>query len=155
MIIGNYILGSGLSSRLGARIRGQEGLSYSVGSGFQAPIDADGAQFNAQAIAAPQNIAQVEASFLDELQIILRDGYTDEEVESAKQAWIQSRQVSRSQDGSIVGMLASNLHNDRTMAAQADLEARVATLTADEIRAAMRRHLDLDGLIIMKGGDFE
>jgi hypothetical protein len=41
------------------------------------------------------------------------------------------------------------------MAAQAELETKVAALTADEIRDAMRRHLDLDGLIIMKGGDFE
>jgi zinc protease len=154
-VLGNYILGSGLSSRLGARIRGEEGLSYSVGSSFQAPINSDGAQFNAQAIAAPQNVAQVEASFIDEMQNILRDGYTDEEVESAKRAWIQSRQVARSQDGSIVGMLASNIHNDRRMAAQAELEAKVSALTPDRILDAMRRHIDLDGLIIMKGGDFE
>jgi zinc protease len=155
LVLGNYILGSGLSSRLGARIRGEEGLSYSVGSSFQAPINSDGAQFNAQAIAAPQNVAQVEASFIDEMQNILRDGYTDEEVESAKRAWIQSRQVARSQDGSIVGMLASNIHNDRRMAAQAELEAKVSALTPDRILDAMRRHIDLDGLIIMKGGDFE
>ena len=156
LVLGNYILGSGsMSSRLGVRIRGEEGLSYSVGSSFFAPSNSDGAQFNANAIAAPQNIAQVEASFLDEMQKVLTDGYTDEEVESAKRAWIQSRQVSRSQDGSIVSMLVSNLHEDRTMASQAELEARVSALTADEIRAAMQRHLDLDGLIIMKGGDFE
>ncbi len=52
-------------------------------------------------------------------------------------------------------MLASNLHNDRTMAFHAELEVKVQALTTDDIRDAMRRHLDLEGLIIMKGGDFE
>ncbi|MGD8340206.1 MAG: pitrilysin family protein [Gammaproteobacteria bacterium] len=155
MVLGNYILGSGLSSRLGNRIRTEEGLSYSVGSGFAAPSNSDGAQFNAQAIAAPQNVPQVEASFLDELGQVLTDGYTAEEVESAKGAWLQSRQVSRSQDGAIVGMLGANLRDDRTMAFAAELEARVAALTPAEIREAMNRHLDVDSLIIMKAGDFQ
>ena len=155
MVLGNYIMGSGLSSRLGARIRGEEGLSYSVGSSFSAPSNSDGAQFMAQAIAAPENIPQVESSFLDEIETILRDGYTDEEIESAKRAWIQNRQVSRSQDGAILGMLASNLQNDRTMAFHSELEARVESLTANEVRAAMRGNLDLEALIIVKAGDFE
>ena len=41
------------------------------------------------------------------------------------------------------------------MAFAAELEARVAALTADEIRDAMNRHLGIDSLIIMKAGDFE
>lgn len=155
MVLGNYILGSGLASRLGSRIRTEEGLSYSVGSGFFAPSDSDGAQFNGQAIAAPENIPQVEASFLDELGLVLSEGYSEEEVEAATGAWLQSRQVSRSQDGNIVGMLGANLREDRTMAFAADLEARVAALTPDEIRDAMNRHLSIDSLIIMKAGDFE
>ena len=83
------------------------------------------------------------------------DHVGDDEVESAKGAWLQSRQVSRSQDGAIVGMLGANLRDDRTMAFAAELEARVAALTPTEIRDAMNRHLDLDSLIIMKAGDFE
>lgn len=155
MVLGNYILGSGLGSRLGARIRTEEGLSYGVGSSFFAPSVSDGGQFNGQAIAAPQNIAQVEASFLDELRKVLAEGYTDEEISTAQAAWVQSRQVSRSQDNALVATLVSNLHENRTMAFASDLEARVSALTADEVRAAMNRHLNLDDLIIMKAGDFE
>jgi len=156
MVLGNYILGgSGLASRLGERIRNEEGLSYSVGSGFAAPTGSDAAQFNGQAIAAPQNIPQVEASFLDELGNVLEAGFTDDEVAAAQSAWIQSRQNSRSQDGSLLGQLATNLHYDRTMAQSAELEARVAALTPDDIRDAMNRHIDIDQLIIMKAGDFD
>ena len=52
---GNYILGSGPASRLFGRIRGREGLSYGVGSGFGASPRSDGATFTVNAISAPQN----------------------------------------------------------------------------------------------------
>ena len=109
----------------------------------------------AQAIAAPQNIDQVEASFLDEMTTILRDGYSDEEVAAAQNSWSQNRQVARSQDGTLTSMLVTDLHYDRTMQWDADLEAKVLALTPDDIRAAMNRHIDLDALTIMKGGDFD
>jgi len=155
LVLGNYILGSGAGSRLFARIRGEEGLSYGVSSGFSAPVLGDGGQFAAQAISAPQNVAQVEASFLDEVGKILREGYSDEEIEAAKRSWAQNRQVQRAQDGSLAGMLVTNMHYDRTMAYDAELEAKVLALTSDDIRDAMRRHIDLDAMSIMKGGDFE
>jgi zinc protease len=154
MVLGTYILGDGVGSRLFARIRGEEGLSYGVSAGFSAPTLGDGAQFTAQAIAAPENVAQVEASFLDELGIILRDGYSDDEVAAAQRSWTQNRQVSRAQDGTVTSMLVTDLHYDRTMEWDAELEAKVQALTAADIRAAMNRHLGLDGLTIMKGGDF-
>jgi len=155
LLLGSYILGDGPGSRLFGRVRGEEGLSYSVGAGFSAPTLGDGGQFAAQAIAAPQNIAQVEESILDELATILRDGYSDEEVAAAKRSWAQNRQVARGQDATVTGMLVSDLHFARTMQWDADLEARVQALTPAEIRAAMNRHIDIDALTIMTGGDFE
>jgi zinc protease len=155
MELGAYILGNGPGSRLFSRIRGEEGLSYGVAAGFSAPSSSDGAQFTGQAISAPQNVEQVEASFFDEVATILRDGYSEEEVEAAKRSWTQNRQVARSRDGSLVSMLAGHLHYDRTMQWEADLEARVLALTAADIREAMNRHIDLDAMTVMKGGDFE
>jgi zinc protease len=154
LVLGNYILGQGASSRLFSRIRGREGLSYGVGSQFQAAARADGARFAVNAISAPQNSARVEAAFRDELTIVLRDGYSDEELATAKQSWSQGRQVARSQDGALTGMLLGATHNGRTMAWDAELEARVRALTADDVQAAMRRHLDLERMTFIKSGDF-
>jgi zinc protease len=154
MVLGNYILGSGASSRLFSRIRGREGLSYGVGSQFSAPAKSNGARFAVTAIAAPQNAAKVEASFRDELTTILKDGYSDQEVAAAKQSWSQARQIGRSQDGALTGMLLGGTHNGRTMAWDAELEAKVAALTPAASHAAMQRHLELDKMAFMKGGDF-
>ena len=154
LVLGNYILGQGASSRLFGRIRGKEGLSYGVGSQFNAPVKSNGARFAVQAISAPQNASKVEASFRDEVATVLRDGYSDEEVATSKEAWLQARQVSRTQDGALTGSLLAGLHNGRTFAWDADLDAKVRALKAADIRAAMQRHLDLAKMTFMKGGDF-
>jgi zinc protease len=155
LVLGNYILGQGPASRLFGRIRGREGLSYGVGSGFNASPRSDGASFTVNAIAAPQNVERVEASFRDELATILRDGYTEEELEAAKQAFAQARQVSRTQDGGLAGTLGLWEHVGRTMAWTAELEARVQALTVADVRDAMRRHFDVERMTFMRGGDFE
>jgi zinc protease len=155
LVLGNYILGSGPASRLFGRIRGREGLSYGVGSGFGAAPRSDGASFTVNAISAPQNSERVEASFRDELANILRDGYTEEEVAQAKVSWAQQRQVARTQDGGLAGTLGLWTHVGRTMAWDAEFETKVQALTVAEIRDAMRRHLDVNKMTFMRGGDFE
>lgn len=154
LVFGNYLLGQGPASRLFGRIRGREGLSYGVGSSFSASPRSDGASFTVNAIAAPQNVAAVEASFRDELATVLRDGYTEEEFAAAKQSWAQGRQVARTQDGGLAGTLGLWIHVGRTMAWDAELEARVQALTVTEVRDAMRRHLDVERMTFMRGGDF-
>ena len=155
LVLGNYILGSGAASRLFSRIRGREGLSYGVSSGFSASPRSDAASFTVNAIAAPQNAARVEESFRDELATVLRDGYTAEEFAEAKRSWAQARQVGRTEDGGLANQLGLWTHVGRTMAWDAELEARVAALTVEEVRDAMRRHLDVEKMVFMKGGDFE
>jgi zinc protease len=154
LLFGNYILGQGPASRLFGRIRQREGLSYGVGSGFNASPRSDGATFTVNAIAAPQNVAKVEASFRDELAKVLSEGYTQEEFTAAKVSWAQGRQVTRAQDPALVGTLAQWTHVGRTMAFDAELEAKVAALTTAQVRDAMSRHLDVNKMTFMKGGDF-
>ncbi|HLR04400.1 MAG TPA: pitrilysin family protein, partial [Pyrinomonadaceae bacterium] len=101
--LGHYMLGGGfLSSRLAARIRQKEGLSYGVGSGvFVSAVDHYG-RFMATAIYAPQNVDKLEAAFKEEIARMLKDGFTAEEVEAAKSGYLQSRQVSRAQDNELL-----------------------------------------------------
>jgi zinc protease len=154
LLFANYLLGQGINSRLFARIRGREGLSYGVGSSLSVSPADDNALFLANAISAPENADRVEASFRDELSIILRDGFSEEEIAIGKVSWAQSQQVNRSQDQALASRLLVLNRYGRTLVWDADLEARVQALTTQDIVGAMRRHLDLSALTIMKGGDF-
>jgi zinc protease len=156
LVLAGYMIGGGvLNSRLARRIRVEDGLSYGVGGGISGhPIDPVG-QFSAFAIYAPENAEQLEAAFVEEMEKVLADGFTAEEMAVAVQGYLESRQLSRAQDPSLAGQISGNLYFDRTFAFDADFEERVRSLTLDEINAAVRRHLDLSKITIVKAGDFE
>jgi zinc protease len=154
MVMANYMYGGGIASRLPNRIRNVEGLSYTVNSNFTAPVLGDAAAFSAAAIANPRNIPQVQSSFADELARTLRDGFTASELTAAKGAIQDSRIQGRSSDAGLLNVIAAREQYGRTLAWDAQLEAKLAALTVDEVNAAFRRHVDSAMMSIVKGGDF-
>ena len=154
LLAGEMIGGGVLNSRLSRRIRDEEGLSYVVQAFISGhPVDAAG-QFVAVAIFAPENVDKVEAALIEELEKVLNDGFTQEELDGARQGWLEGRQLGRSQDGNLAGGLSQNLYFDRTFQFDADLEERVRSATLEEVNQAIRDRLDLSKLTIVKAGDF-
>jgi zinc protease len=150
------MLGGGfLNSRLATRIRVKDGLSYGVGSSLSAKSHEKDGQYEAFAIAAPQNVAKVEAAFKEEIARALKDGFTQKEMDDDRHGWLQSQQVNRAEDGWLVRALTTRDYDSRTMAFDADLEKKVAALTPDDVVQALRRHIDLARFSIVKAGDFK
>lgn len=155
LVLGNYMLGGGfLNSRLAVRIRQKEGLSYGVGSQFSAGALDPVGSFFAYAIYAPENVEKLEAAFKEEIQKVVTEGFTAEEITAAKSGWSQSRTVSRAQDGGLAGTLNGYLFTNRTLAWDEAYEKKVMELTPEQINAAMKRHLKLEMMNIIKAGDF-
>ena len=155
LVLGNYMLGGGfLNSRLAVRIRQKEGLSYGVRAYLEARAMDKHGSFTTWAIAAPQNIEKVEAAFREEVERALKDGFTAEEIAAAKSGYLQSRQVSRSQDNRLAGTMASRLFQGRTLAWDEEFEQMIESLGGDRIVSALRRHLDPAKMTIVKAGDF-
>lgn len=155
LLVGNAILGgSGMKSRLGDRIRQREGLSYGVGSNFSASVFDDAGMFGVHAIAAPENMARVEAAMREEIARIRQDGITAEELDDAIDGMLRSRRTARANDPELVAMLDANLYIGRDMAYSAAFEDKLRALTPDAVQAAIVRHLDPDALSVFIGGDF-
>ncbi|MCH2183033.1 MAG: insulinase family protein [Mariniblastus sp.] len=153
--LGNFILGGGtLSSRLGNRIRQKEGLSYGVSSSLSVPAQGTDSRFLIRAITNPENMDAVEKAAMEELNRFIDDGPTEQEVEDSKTAWLERQKVSRSSDSSIAGQIRSNLYLDRTFDYTSQREAQIKALTADQIQAAFRKHVQPEKLIIIRAGDF-
>lgn len=154
LMAGEMIGGGILNSRLSNRIRDQEGLSYAVQAILSGhPVDPAG-QFIAVAIFAPENVDKVESAMIEELEKVLAEGFTQEEFERARQGWLESRQLSRAQDGGLAGAISQNLYFDRSFEFDQATEDRVRSLTLDEVNQAIRDRLDLEKLTIVKAGDF-
>ena len=156
LVMMNYMMGggAGLNSRLAERIRQKEGLSYGVGSGLNiSTIDRDGS-WSVGAIAAPQNVAKVEAAFRDEVAKALKDGFTDKELAAAKSGFLQQRLQARAQDASVASRWLSYLYYGQTFARSQAFEEQVMALKPEDVVAAMRRHIDPAKITIVKAGDF-
>jgi zinc protease len=136
------------------RIRIKDGLSYSVGSQLSVESLDQYGTFLCFAIYAPQNLARLEQAFQEEITRVLKEGYTAEEIATAKSGWLQSRSVARSQDRELSGTLGHYLFIDRTLAWDEEFEKKVMALDAEQIRASMNRHLDPAKFVVMKAGDF-
>ena len=139
--VASYIFGeSGLDARIADRIRQKEGLSYGVQAGINAgSIDRAG-QFFAFAIFAPENAERVESALKDEVQKALKDGFTAEELQKAKQGLSRLSEQMRAQDPVVANALNNQLFLDRTFAFDAELEKKIAALTVADVNAAWRRH---------------
>ena len=155
LLLGNFMLGGGfLSSRLAVRIRQNEGLSYGVGSQFSAdPLD-ESSQFSGYAIYAPENAEAVEAAFLEEIQKVVTEGFSEEEVVEAKSGFVQYQKNLLSNDRTLAGYLSRRLFIDRTMYWTVELMEKLQTLTPKDIQEAMARHIDTKNLSIVVAGDF-
>ena len=156
LYVADYLLGggAGFDSRLTARIRQKEGLSYGVGSDLSVGSIDYASSWTAYAIAAPQNMEKVEAAFKDELARALRDGFTDAEVQGAKSGILQQRSQNRAQDGTLAGAWAGNLYLGRTFQYSKDFERKLVALKPADIDAALRKYIDPAKITIVKAGDF-
>ena len=89
MVMGNFVLGGGsLSSRLGDRVRQKEGLSYGVGSFMGADSFDPRSSLTIFAICNPANAPKVVKVIREELDRLLKDGITAEELDRGQEAAI-------------------------------------------------------------------
>lgn len=156
LTVGNYILGGGaLSSRLGNRVRREEGLSYGVASSIQASSLDPRAVFYIYAISNPQNADRVHEVVQEELQRLLNDGITETELSEQRAGLLQSRELKRTKDATLVQTLATYARAGYTMEFAADFEDRIRELSVDDVNTALRKHIDPSRLQVVIAGDFE
>jgi zinc protease len=155
LVLGNYILGGAPNnSRITTRVRQNEGLSYYQGSRLWASsLDRNG-YFTGFAIYSPQNVAKVETAFKEEISRALKDGFTADEIKTAKNGWLQARKVARAQDKELADRLRDFAYLNRTLEWDAEFEKKIEALTSEQITTAMRKYLDPAKLSFIKAGDF-
>ena len=154
LVLGNWLLGGNSGARLPARIREKEGLSYSTYSFLSAGQQDEAGRFGVSAIYAPENRERVERAVREEIARALREGFTAAELEAGKKGLLEARRVARAQDGPLAARLANYLHIGRSFAWDVAFERRIGALGAEEVRAALARHIDPARLSLLKAGDF-
>ncbi len=153
--VANYIFGgsSALSNRLVDRLRQKEGISYSTDSQLSMGSRHSLSTWTFSAMVAPQNAAQAEKAFLEELLRARREGFTAEEVAEAKRGILESNAVARAQDSAVAARWLTYLDLGRNWQFAQDFERRVAALTPEQVSDAFRRHIDPEKMARVIAGD--
>jgi zinc protease len=155
LMLGNFMLGGGGDSRLFKRIREREGLSYDVYSAMDwGDLDTHTLWFGG-AIFAPANAEKVERAYREELARALKDGFTEQEVASAKVALLNFRRLARAQDDRLAQALQRNLELDRTFAFAQRIDTALSALAAGPVSAALRAQIKPEQLAFVLAGDFK
>jgi len=155
LLMANHLLGGDTSSRLWARIRERDGLSYDVRSGLSwNPFELH-SRWTASAIFAPQNRPKVEAALKEEVARALKDGFSAAELAAGQTSVLNQRRLGRAQDPAVAGLLGSNLYLQRSFALHQLNDDRIAALTLDQVNAALRRYVDPASWAVFWAGDFK
>jgi len=154
ILLASYMFGETITSRISDRIRNREGLSYGANARLTIPAEGEAAMLTGTVSLNPTVGPKVESSFMDELKKVYDSGFTAAEVDAAKKAYLDSRMVGRSTDGALLALMVSHEQLDRPFKWDADLEARIVALTQEQVNAAFRKHIDPNGVSIVKAGDF-
>lgn len=153
------ILGGGfISSRIANRLRQQDGVSY--GAGGRVNVDNNKTDNNSAAmvyaIYAPENAAKVQLGFTEEIARFIKDGITEEELKTAVDGWVQEQSVSRAKDGELSRVINDNMYYDRDLNFQKDIEAKVSSLTVEDVNKAIKKHFkNFEEWTVVNAGDFE
>lgn len=97
---------------------------------------------------------KVEAAFKEELAKALADGFTAEEVEAAKNTFLQDNLLRMSQDAFVAQTLGRYSEFGRSMTRLTETRTKVAALTPGT-NAAFKKWIDPAGISYFKAGDFK
>jgi zinc protease len=150
----NHVLGGNVQSRLIARLRQKDGMSYGAGSQISASSFEPSGAVMVYAMYAPQNLERVKLGVKEELERFVRDGITETELADAKKSIMQQRQTTRSQDAALAGAQVAFLRTGRTMAFMADSDAQLQALTLAQVNDAIKKYIDPSKFLNVYAGDF-
>lgn len=154
LVMANEMLGGGfISSRIANRLRQKDGLSYGAGSGIRVSSYDEVSRMVIYAICAPENLVKVEQGFKEELEKVIKDGFTQQELDDARKGLLQGYRIDRAKDRRLAGALNTNLDLNRTQEWGKKYEQAIQDLTISEVNAAFRKHIKLDDFSIIKAGD--
>ncbi len=157
--IASSILGGGfLNSRLADRLRQKDGVSYGVGANFSVDGDKEdkNSSFFVYAIYAPSNYDKVQLGFTEELDRLINEGITQEELDNAINGWVQSQTVSRAKDRELSSLINNNIYYHRSLDFQKNLEEKIKKLTVKDVNNAIKKYLKpFKEWTVVNAGDFK
>ena len=148
--LGNHIFGGGGQARLMQILREEQGLTYGVYSSFTALSSAG--PFEISIETSNHQVEQVLNQIDKMLRDYIRDGPTERELEAAKKNMLGTLALSRDSNRKIMSQLSAMLYYNLDTDYLDQYADKIESITAEQIRNAYQRNLDVDKLITLVVG---
>ncbi len=149
--IATGILGRGFTSRLVGNVRDREGLTYGIGATLAADAFRAGAWFT-KATFSPVLLDRGLASTRRELQSWWEKGVTADELEYRKSAAAGQFTITLETSHGLAEQLLRCAERGLDIAWLDQFPSQVRTLTAEQVNAAVKKHLDPSRMTTVKAG---
>lgn len=149
----NYILGGGgFSSRLMKEVRTKRGLAYAVWSYFSGG-DSDKGAFILGGETKTESTAEFIAISRQQMNDVIEKGITAEELQQAKEAIINSFIFAFDKNADVLGRYLWIEYYRMPKDYLETFRARIDAITLDQARAAAKKHLRPDRMVIIAVGN--
>jgi zinc protease len=157
VFMANELLGGGafLSSRIPQRLREKEGMSYGAGSFMNSYYQFDVTNWGLYAIFNPVYQGRLDSALRQEINKALTGGFTKDELEKSKSAWLEGNRTSLGDNGFLARILRRYMIDRRPLEEFTGFEDKVKALTVDAVNNALRKYFELSKLVMVYGGDFD
>jgi zinc protease len=144
--------GPGFTDRLSASLRDDLGLAYSVSGGMTDSADRAAGVFRVYVGTGPGEVDLAASAVLEQIRSLHLGDFSDEEVAQAvhylRGSWVFDYQTVSQRSDRLVDLAYYDLPLDDPIR----MPARLARLTADDIRRVARRHIDPSALVRVEYG---
>ena len=151
-VMDDILGGSAFTSRMFKEVRTKRGLAYSVGS-VMSPGNLEKGVFVAYAETRAETTYQAITTMTEQIRKIREDKVSKEELELAKESFLNSFIFSFSSPAQIVGRQMSLEYYGLPADFLERYRDNVAKVTVDDIQRVARKYLHPDGLTILVVGD--
>jgi len=154
VVVGNRILGGGFGDRLFNEVRSRQGLAYSVGSaagtGFRYP-----GLFFAYTMTKSESSEKATQLILDQIQLMLDEGITDEELQNAKDGILNSEVFSYDTKREILDRMVMFERYGYPVDFLQQYQAAVKNMTQEQVLADVQAVWDPDKMTILALGNYK
>lgn len=151
----NFVLGgSGFTSRITKKVRSDEGLAYSAGSGLITSPWYPG-EFRASVQSKNRTVALSIKLILDEIDRIRTEPITPEELATAQSYLIETFPRAFESKAGMVSLFVNDEWTDRPADYWETYRDKVRSVTTEEVQRVAQKHLDPNLMAIMVVGKWE
>ncbi|HYX39734.1 MAG TPA: pitrilysin family protein, partial [Oligoflexus sp.] len=151
--LGALIWGGTMGSRLVQRLRHHDGLSYGADGEFNPGIQSSFGTFSSSAMCAPQNVARAIQGLHEELDRLLGQGITTQELSEARNAYLAQRKQALSDDSNLLELILKNLQINRPLDFEAAFDQKLEQVQAVDIQTALKKWIKPEQLILIQALD--